>query len=124
METIKISQESLDAFKNEKKLIPAPLDNKNVTTDWIEEIFDFQTCIYGKKMAVGFIADEPVIAAWTVNTIIWSFPSLVMTCIDGTKPLEELRKRLSVYDDANTELKHEYCVIGNLLMQKFYWNKD
>ena len=46
METIKISQESLDAFKKEKELIPAPIDNKNVTTDWIEDVFDHQSCLW------------------------------------------------------------------------------
>lgn len=33
METIKISQESLDAFKKERSLIPAPFDNKNLMED-------------------------------------------------------------------------------------------
>lgn len=33
METIKISQESLDAFKKQRSLIPAPFDNKNLMED-------------------------------------------------------------------------------------------
>ena len=46
METIKISQESLDAFKGGKTLIPAPIDNKNLSEDSFEdEVFgDFYAC--------------------------------------------------------------------------------
>ena len=46
METIKISQESLDAFKGGKTLIPAPIDNKNLLEDPFEdEVFaDFYAC--------------------------------------------------------------------------------
>lgn len=29
-----------------QKLIPAPLDGKNVTTEWIEELFDDQSVLY------------------------------------------------------------------------------
>ena len=46
MKTIKISQESLDAFKKGKILIPAPIDNKNLLEDPFEdEVFgDFYAC--------------------------------------------------------------------------------
>ena len=37
MDTIKISQESLDAFKGGKTLIPAPIDNKNLMEDPFED---------------------------------------------------------------------------------------
>ena len=47
MDTIKISQESLDAFKGGKTLIPAPIDNKNLMEDPFEdEVFgDFYAAI-------------------------------------------------------------------------------
>ena len=93
-------------------------------TDWIEDIFDFQTCIWGKKMAVGIIAEEPAIVTWYDNILLWSFPSWCLCSIEGTKVLSELNKRLKVYDDANTELITTECVVGNLLMQKFYWKNE
>ena len=108
---------------NKEELIPAPVDNKNVATDWIEDIFDFQTCVRNKKTAVGFIADEPAIVSWADNVILWSFP-LVVSPIFGTARLEELKKRLKIYDDENPELVTDYEVVGNLLMQKFYWNNE
>lgn len=41
MEAIKISQESLDAFKSGERLIPAPIDNKNLLEDSFEDdVFD------------------------------------------------------------------------------------
>lgn len=123
MEAINISKESLDAFRKEKKLIPAPIDNKNVTTDWIEEVFDYQTCIWGKReSAIGFIHDRPVVAEWSENNLFWKF--VEEESIDGSDHLEELRKRLKVYDDANPELVESHNVIGNYFWQKFYWKNE
>ena len=108
----------------ENKLIPAPIDNKNVMTDWIEEIFDFQTAVRRKKTMVGFIADEPAVARWNDNVLIWTFPLWPTLTIEDSKPLEELKKRLKVYDDANVELITIDNVDRHSLMQKFFWKKD
>jgi len=48
---IKISKESLDAFKNGERLIPAPIDNKNLCEDGFEdEVFSdfYQACDHRK----------------------------------------------------------------------------
>ncbi len=123
METIKISQESLDAFKKEKELIPAPIDNKNVVQDWIEEIFDYQTCIWGeKKSAIGYVHGQPVIAAWYKNILLWKFTEEKE--IENSDHLAELRNRLNNAHDPNGNLIEEFKVIGNILMQKFYWKDE
>ena len=106
----------------EKRLVPAPIDEKNVTTDWIENIFDCQSCVYGKGAAVGFINDKPVFAKWSANVILWQFPNEVS--ILKTEELDVLQKRLKAYDDANEDLLHEYNVIGDILVQKFYWKSE
>ena len=120
METIKISQESLDAFKKEKKMMPAPIDEKNVTSDWIECVFDNETCIWGKgKCAVGFIHEQPVMAAWSGNTMLWKF--MEEQTIEDTDHLAVLKDRLRRCTDPESDLTETFNVVGNMLMQKFYW---
>ena len=120
---ITISQESLDAFKKEKELIPAPIDNKNVTTDWIEDVFDNQSCIWGEnKSAVGYINEEPVIAAWDRNLLLWQFS--LITSLEDSISLSILKDRLNAAHDPDGDLVEDLKVVGNLLMQKFYWKNE
>ena len=92
---IKISKESLDAFKNGERLIPAPIDEKNITSDWIEDIFD--NCCFGGKgnnIYVGFIKDCVVLCEYHGNVINWKVES---ECFNGKDEREnafnELKKR-------------------------------
>lgn len=63
METIKISQESLDAFKKQRSLIPAPFDNKNLMEDALyDNVFenfyvaeDNSFFIDGKRHLIGHL---------------------------------------------------------------------
>ena len=118
---IKISQKSLDAFKKEKELIPAPIDEKNVTSDWIECVFDNQSCVWGKKSAVGYINGEPVIAAWDSNMLLWKFP--ITRDLDMSVHLAILKDRLERWNEERRFVEH-FNVLGNMLMQKFYWKNE
>ena len=123
MDTIKISKESLDAFKKEKEMIPAPIDNKNVTTDWIETIFDSQSCVWGeKRSAVGYINGEPVIAAWDRNLLLWQFS--LITSLEDSISLAILKDRLNAAHDPDGDLIETLNVVGNMLMQRFYWKNE
>lgn len=124
MDAIKISQESLDAFKKEKELIPAPFDEKNVSTDWIRDVFDNQSCVWNKQTAIGFINDHPVLVTWDDNILLWKFP--LVTDIREFGNLAVLRDRLKIYeDDPDNNFVTKDSLVGNLLMQKYYWkSKD
>lgn len=107
----------------EKKLIPAPIDNKNVMQDWIEEIFDYQTCIWGEKnRAIGFIHEQPVLATWGGNTLLWKFTE--ESTIEDSDHLAVLRDRLNDAHDPNGDLLEKFKVIGNVLVQQFYWRES
>ena len=122
---IKISQESLDAFKKEKTLMPAPIDNKNVMQDWIEEIFDYQTCVWGEKnCAVGFIHEQPVFAAWTNNHLTWKFTEVRLLDDDGCDHLAVLKDRLNDAHDPDGDLVETFRVARNVLWQSFYWKNE
>ena len=59
---------------SEEKLIPAPLDEKNLTTDWIEEVFDDYRCSCGGKrnnLYTGIVEDCPVSCLITCNRVMW-----------------------------------------------------
>lgn len=106
-----------------KGLMPAPIDNKNVDTDWIETIFDNQSCVWGEnKSAVGYINGEPVIAAWDGNLLLWQFP--LITSLEDSSHLDVLKDRLNAAHDPNGDLIETFAVTGNLLMQKFYWKNE
>lgn len=106
----------------EKQLIPAPIDNKNVMEDWIEDVFDTCGCVTDGKTAVGFIDHSPCIAAWSYNSIVWYFP--LLNKIEDTPQLKELQNRLKQYEDKNSELVIKNTLTCNILYQQFYWNKE
>lgn len=61
------------------KLVPAPLDNKNVMIDWWEEnMFDDGSYVYSGNTYLGFIAGVPVIA--TVKGNIVNIKCIPQTC--------------------------------------------
>jgi hypothetical protein len=102
--------------------LPAPIDGKNVTTDWIEDIFDNLSCVKKQDCAVGFINDQPVLAAWSGNYLVWKF--LELETIKDSVPLAELRKRLEKYHDPERDLEEKFAIIGNLLLQQFFWKDE
>jgi hypothetical protein len=52
------------------KLVPAPLDNKNVMLDWLEEnMFDDESYAFSGNTYLGFIAGVPVMATIKDNFV-------------------------------------------------------
>lgn len=126
---IKISKESLDAFKNGERLIPAPIDEKNITSDWIEDIFD-NCCFGGKKnnIYVGFICDCVVLCEYHDNIINWKVES---ECFNGKSEREsafnELKKRLEVVDKENSDIVVKYYSFDKdvtCLTQSFFFKDE
>lgn len=106
----------------EKKLIAAPIDEKNVTSDWIETIFDYFNIVVGGKRNntyLGFVDDVPVIAEINANHIKWS-------SINGNMPAM-LEIRLKEYETDADEL-NLFSVIekegNNVIFQSFYFKEE
>lgn len=111
------------------KKIKAPIDGKNVTTDWIEEIFDHCNVVGHTKehtnRLCGYINGELVEAMWVTgyNMLFWQ----VFACKDEEiKPThDEIRKRLTEHEDPDRELFSEISVkFHNCLCQSFYWRQE
>ena len=107
----------------EEKLIPAPIDDKNVMTDWIEEMFDDGSCItdYNHNRIIGFIEQCPVLVKWYRNRIEWKF---VDRDNDNSKGVDSLWKKLEKKAKANPELIQDPSVIGDGIAQNFYWRDE
>ena len=112
-----------------KNLIPAPIDDKNITTDWIEEIFDDQSALRSKHGFMGFIAGVGVVCYIKGNKLQWMLihGGYYESEGDMRKALDTLYKRLQEKDKDNEEydITTEYYRIGLIgLNQSFYWNNN
>lgn len=52
-------------------LVPAPIDEKNITSDWIEEIFDDCNCTFSGNTVTGFINGAACTCTYQKNHIYW-----------------------------------------------------
>ncbi len=104
----------------ETKKIPAFIDDKDVMTDWIEEIFDHWDCTYSSCQLVGFVNDVPTYAHWNGNTITWK-----PMCYDNEttkETLDIIKKKLLEYETDTDELYSEIYIFNNAsIIQKFYF---
>lgn len=103
----------------EEKFIPAPLDDKNVMTDWIEEVFEFGSGLFHMGQWIGFVLGCPVLATWRENVLTWSF---IRGEIKAAQ--KSLIERLKVYEEDNPELISKIEIAGNDVVQSFFWRNE
>lgn len=104
----------------QKRLLPAPLDDKNVTTDWIEGMFDSGSALYGSHKAIGFIAGAAVQASWSGNALKWKV-------LDGDRyeAIKRLRERYwKRYPDNPSPFVVKEQILANVCIMRFYWKPD
>ena len=105
----------------------APIDGKNVGTDWIDDIFDYSECTkmykYSHKKVCGFVNGQLVECVYTLeyNTIEWRIYALY-SFLDDVKA--ELLRRLKKYENEENELFSEYEESETYVIQRFYWKED
>lgn len=103
-----------------KKLIPAPLDDKNVTTDWIEELFDDQSALYSKDKLFGFMAGAAMQASWSSNELHWKV-------LDGDRyaAIKCLRGRnRERYPESESPFIIKEQILANVCIWRFYWKNE
>jgi len=102
------------------KLIPAPLDEKNVTTDWIEELFDEQSALYSKNKRLGFMAGATMQASWSGNVLKWKV-------LDGDRytAINRLRERnRDRYPEEESPFIIKEQILANVCIWRFYWKEE
>lgn len=83
----------------EKNLIKAPIDEKNVSSVWIDQVFDNLAFVQSGEKYVGFINDVP---AWC--EIYDNFVSWELCGDDGIEQaFSELKYRLKQIDNENPD---------------------
>lgn len=98
---------------------PASLDEKNVMTDWIEDVFDKGSGVCCGNKFLGFVNDCPVMASWRDNILYWKFVDTGSSRnFDG---IITLKSRLKEYEVENTELVQIISVVGEQVIQQFFW---
>lgn len=58
----------------EESLTPALIDEKNATSDWIENIFDNNDCVYHDDEYTGFVNGSVCSCSYVDNIVTWQFP--------------------------------------------------
>lgn len=101
------------------ELIPAPIDDKNVMEDWINDVFDNGDCTEDRKRIIGFIDHSPAMASWHDNVLIWTFYEVAW--VDRQNSIKELRRRLAEKEDPKSNLYSLITGGEHGLVQKFYW---
>ena len=107
--------------------IPAFFDDKDVTTDWIEMVFDDYNCTCGGhkgRSYVGFVNECAVLARIHNNSLWWNIMPEQYTEDKVQETYSILLERLKEYDssDDNTGLyceywdllKHDGCLVQEL----------
>lgn len=109
-----------------KNLIPAYIDDKNITTDWIEEIFDGQCATSNGKIYLGFVKNRPIRCDIIGYQLWWRF--LNNSASDCAPAMHELIERLKAKDDLDEEhriyTQYRRSDSKTTLWQSFYWNNN
>ena len=112
------------------KLIPAPIDNKNIMEDWIEEVFDGQCAAQNKGQCLGFIKGVPTKCDIVGNTLHWSLilsGKISPNYEEKHAALTELRTRLAAIDKGNEGygISVRYTTnVAYTINQSFYFIQD
>lgn len=106
----------------------APIDGKNVCSDWIEDVFDEYTTIHtekrGKNTFLGFVSGCVCICSYTFgnNTLKWQI--IADRKEDAEIAIKTLFNKLQEYEKESETIQTEYTTEGNTLYQSFFFVED
>lgn len=118
MEPIKISKESLEAFKNGLHL--ALINGKDVAEpiDWLDDVLDEFACNPSNdKQFVGYIGDDIIEMKYNCYEITWR----VVRGSSSTAIAIEERAGIKPDCSESPHLITKFERIGRNLIQRFYW---
>lgn len=102
----------------------AMIDEKNVSTDWMESVFDDYP-VQDRNTMVGFIHHCPVIAHWNSNVIVWEVMPIGWE--DHTYAFLLLEQRLKEWEneEQNVYSTIQHGELGKFqIIQSFYFKED
>lgn len=112
-----------------QNVIPAPIDGKNITRDWIETIFDNCDHIVGGKSGnifMGFVNGRPTNCFVNDNSILWHIDEYSCGSFVLKDAYNELLRRLKAADDESSDAIVDYSTFEDkpIIMQRFYFKVD
>lgn len=107
-----------------QKLSPAFINKKDVTTDWIEEIFDDAECMHIGHTFIGFVQDAACSCYITENCVCWYINNKCggNEFIAYSSLLERLQKRDT--DTSSLVVKYDCRPKDFSITQSFYFVKE
>lgn len=102
--------------------IPAPIDEKNVMSDWIQDVFDLSRAVESDNQMLGFVNGSPVYVYWHDNKLLWQTIGDFDT--DYKSIISEIKQRLSEFEDPDSELYSETYTFKHSIVQMFYFKED
>lgn len=108
-----------------ERYLAAPVDEKNVCSDWLEMVFDDYNYTYTEKRHknkyCGYVRSNLVECSYTFgdNVIRWQ---IFATGGDLEETKTELKRIFAEIDKENTGLICNYAEEENILYQSFYWD--
>jgi hypothetical protein len=106
--------------------VPAYIDDKDVTTDWLDNIFDTLDFLYSTRRQIGIVAGCVVSVSWHSNVVEWQvskdmggdYNSAYLILEERLKSMES--KEQNVY----SEIKHENDNGKLCIWQSFYFRDE
>ena len=101
------------------------VNEKDVTTDWMESVFDSADVVRDGRKMVGFINHCVVVASWENNVITWEVIAQPLT--DYCYATLLLEQRLKEFETDEQNVYSEIETIGNSrwgFIQSFYFRED
>lgn len=107
-----------------KNLIPAPIDEKNVTSDWIGEIFDnYGDYVMCDNKFTGFVKGTVCYCEYINNHLFWQVS--MNFAKDAKASWDELIRRLKEHDTPQLVVEYDDSMKDELLLlQNFYWKNE
>ena len=106
--------------------IPALINEKDVTTDWMESVFDSDDFLRDTRLMIGMINHCAVQATWNDNTITWHISKDLGRGVPVTAYII-LEQRLLAWEsiEQNIYSKIEHGEIGQYeIIQRFYFKDE
>ena len=98
----------------------ALIDGKNVTTDWVEEMFDSFECIKRNNEFLGYCMGNVLYAVYCANVITWE----ILDGMNKSLAVVALEERLKGRESEEQGIYSEITRHGYVLVQRFYFKED
>ena len=118
--------ETIQILETRRIHVPAMIDGKDVTTDWIEGIFDSCDFAYDTRIKVGFINHCVVEARWEANKVIWTISTELGygNTLDALFTLDERLRRFEDEESGVYSIFELVSIPNYQIIQKFYFKED